>query len=345
MSALQPCATMLLPTFQLLSIDASTRRSRVATGGERHDSGRMSIKLIILSRLLHTRDEPRLQTASMTGIGIAVSNALKRVVLAAVPSLTLQSVDILFNTVGATISRQTQYNALLSLPDRLPWPQARKLYSSLLDAATSTRALPIGATIEALLSGDSTHDEAQVAPSIDAFERVMAEQLEHHAEDDSSSSHSTQTTVPAPPPTSPPIDPLKSFVDNVRRRVEGHLHRYLTESEVSSLTDGILEATSLLDDASAADRRTLASSAMWAAMSHPAVAQAWAATLESIRSTSGNLDALIESIITTCSNVASNSLAALVSTFDADDLPSPAAISSGASRGRPTTPSRGARVY
>ena len=130
----------------------------------------------------------------------------------------------------------------------------------------------------------------------------------------------------------------------MRRRVEGHLRRHLTESEVSSLTDGILEATSLLDDASAADRRTLASSAMWAAMAHPAMAQAWAATLESIRSTSGNLDALIESIITTCSNVASNSLTALVGAFDADDdLPSPPAISSGASR-PPHTPQRGAGV-
>ena len=330
---------MLLPSFQLLTID-TIRRSRVATGGERHDSGRMSIKLIILSRLLHTRDEPRLQTASMTGVGIAVSNALKRVVLAAAPSLTRQSVDILFNTVGATLSRQAQYNALLSLPDRLPWPQARKLYSSLLDAATAVRALPIGATIEALLSGDSAHNEAQVAPSIDAFERAITEQLELHAEDGSSSSHSTQTALPPPPPTAPPIDPHASFVDNVRRRVEGHLHRYLTESEVSSLIDGILEATSLLDDASAVDRRILASSDMWVAMSHPAMAQAWAATLESIRSTSGNLDALIESIITTCSNVASNSLAALVSTFDADDLPSPA-ISSGDSR-PPHTPQGGA---
>ena len=115
---------------------------------------------------------------------------------------------------------------------------------------------------------------------------------------------------------------------------------------MSSLVDGILEATRVcwnLDDAPR-DRRTLASSAMWAAMSHPAMAQAWAATLESIRSTSGNLDALIESIITTCSNVASNSLAALVSTFDADDLPSPPAISSGASRGRPLRLQGGAGV-
>ena len=165
----------MLPTFQLLSIDASTRRSRVATGGERHDSGRMSIKLIILSRLLHTRDEPRLQTASMSGVGIAVSNALKRVVLAAVPSLTLQSVDILFNTVGATLSRQTQYNALLSLPDRLPWPQARQLYSSLLDAATAVRALPIGATIEALYSAATP----RYMPRVAARRRIRRKRLCH----------------------------------------------------------------------------------------------------------------------------------------------------------------------
>ena len=86
-----------------------------------------------------------------------------------------------------------------------------------------------------------------------------------------------------------------------------------------SLSDGILEATSLLDDASAADRRMLADSDMWVAMSRPAIAQAWAAALESIRLTSGTLDALIESIITTCSNVASSSLTALVNAFDADD--------------------------
>jgi len=319
----------VLPSFERLAIDA-TRRKRGATGGERHDSGRMSIKLILLSRLMHTRDEPRLQGAAMTAVGIAVLNALKRVVLAAAPSLTTQSVDILFNTVGATLSRQTQYNALLSLPDRLPWPQARTLYSSLLDAATAVRALPVGATVEALLNGDSAHSQALVAPSVDAFERAMSEQLEQHAEDGSTSSHSTQTTLPPPPPAAPPIDPTASFADNVRRRVEGHLRRHLTESEASSLFDGIVEATSLLDDASAADRRALASAAMWAAMSHPAMAQAWAATLESIRSTSGNLDALIESIITTCSNVASSSLAVLVSAFDANDLPP--TISSGASR-------------
>ena len=213
---------MVLPSLERLAIDA-VRRSRVATGGVRHDSGRMSIKLIILSRLMHTRDEPRLQAASMSGAGIAVLNAFKRVALAAIPSLTPQSVDILLNTVGATLSKEVQYNALLSLPDRLSWPQARKLYTSLLDAATAARDTPVGASVAALLSGDSAQNQAQVAPSIDALERVMSEQLEQHAEDGSTSSRSTQTALPAPPPASPPIDPNASFAENVRRRVEGHL--------------------------------------------------------------------------------------------------------------------------
>ena len=94
----------------------------------------------------------------------------------------------------------------------------------------------------------------------------------------------------------------------------------------------------------AADRgRIQADSDMWVAMSHPAMLGAGARGRRRWREFSveelGNLDPLIESITTTCSNVAHNSLAALVSTFDADDLPSPA-ISSGDSR-PPHTPQGG----
>ena len=48
----------------------------------------------------------------------------------------------LFNVTGGTLSRQSFFEALFGLPDKISWNDARRVYAALLDALAYARTTP-----------------------------------------------------------------------------------------------------------------------------------------------------------------------------------------------------------
>ena len=128
------------------STDPSSTSS-TASNIVRHDSGQLSVRLILLSRLLDVRNHEKLMTLSNTGIGGALLAMLRDIFLQAAraiggdtaQALTPTNVESIFNATGSMLVRPPMYAAQLSVPGRLPFAAATVLYQKLLMVLTAER--------------------------------------------------------------------------------------------------------------------------------------------------------------------------------------------------------------
>jgi len=113
----------------------------------RHDSGNSPIRLILLSRLLQTKDEARLEEYARSSQGegllrllrIAFLEAAQAVAGSQAAVLTDGNVQSLFNAAGSMLAKAPLYSQLLSVPDRLPFEVASGVYRAMLDAIGAER--------------------------------------------------------------------------------------------------------------------------------------------------------------------------------------------------------------
>ena len=133
----------LLVSLAKLNIDAPAKRKPASSThfGERSDSAQMAVNLIALSRVLLTKDADVLATvaASVNGAELMrrlMAATLGLAVLAAAGGnapLNIGNIATMFNVTGSTLSRQSSYEALFGLPDKISWNDARAVYAALLD--------------------------------------------------------------------------------------------------------------------------------------------------------------------------------------------------------------------
>ena len=208
-------------SFANLRIDApASKRKPTSSGhfGQRADSAHTSVRLIALSRVLLTKDEAVLSTVAASAHGAELlrqleATTLRLAVLAvggstALNPLNLGNIATMFNVTGSTLARQESYEALFGLPDKIPWVDARAVYSALLDALAFARTASAGAAVEALLLTNATENDTSPATVISAFMTVVDERATHRLNTAprlgvtsfSSSSLASSSTLPTPPP-------------------------------------------------------------------------------------------------------------------------------------------------
>ena len=136
------------------------------------------------------------------------------------------NIATMFNVTGSTLARQSSYEALFSLPDKISWNDTRAVYAALLDALAYARATPAGAAVEGLLMLNATDTGASPAAVIDSFVTAVEERASHRlrtAHLGSASSATLHQLLLSPPrqrcPPSPPR-PLPR-----RRRSSTYLRR------------------------------------------------------------------------------------------------------------------------
>ena len=135
-------AMCLTPSLQALSIDAPKRKGGGSELILRRDSAQNSVRSILLSRILVSRDEKFLINAASTAVGRELIKQLSATVLSiarciggeAASQLTDTNMSTLLNLTGSSLTRSAAYNTQMSLPARLPHPAAVRLYDALLDA-------------------------------------------------------------------------------------------------------------------------------------------------------------------------------------------------------------------
>ena len=121
-----PCLAMTLTKLRI-DTGAPKRKAAASTGhfGERADSAQMAVRLIALSRVLLTKDAAVLSTVAASAHGAALLNQLLaaalRLAIAAGgdATLSLTNITTLFNVTGSTLMRQSAFEGLFGLPDRI----------------------------------------------------------------------------------------------------------------------------------------------------------------------------------------------------------------------------------
>ena len=66
--------------------------------------------------------------------------------------LNLGNIATMFNVMGSTLARQSSFEALFGLPNKISWNDARAVHAALLDSLAHARATPAGAAAEGLLT-------------------------------------------------------------------------------------------------------------------------------------------------------------------------------------------------
>jgi hypothetical protein len=309
------------------NIDARGSKDRVDStrhGGERHDSAQQSVKNIIISRILKTRDERAIQECIVTPFGGLLIQQLQAVVLSVCADaqssfpqthqLTAANIQTLFNLSGSTLWRSALYNAQLLLPHRLPFSFASRVYLLLLDTIGTSHSTPTGAALDVLLAAQGC---AEVTPDTESGEAIILEftsvVLEHMRKQlgtqkaradqgaegsgaggrssSPSSSSTAPTTIRDPPspkatPTasSPLVNPTASLRTNCTSRVQQLVRRPLTRVEERQLNESLDEGLSLLPSGTAENRRVLLTSSFVTALEEASAAQLYACVLEVLRS-------------------------------------------------------------
>ena len=316
-------------SFSTLSIDAPKRKAadivpasgRAGHYGLASDSSR-PVRLVALSRVLAQRDEQILESAARTSEGAAFLAALRGAVLrvakavgGADAALDESNVVTLFNLAASHVQQRRLYDAGLSLPIRLPWPEARALLGALLDGlgAVRTSSARAGLALSLMqLPAQPFDAEAQGAMMavVAAIEAEMTARLSGTAGSSSgggSSSAASARSTP-PPPELPlavaveipsAVDVTVSLTINVRRLLEGRLARLLTVQETAQLEDAMAEALSVLQAGGDETRRQVLAASMAEALMSPGAAQVWASAVEaadaSVASPSAFFRALLSS--------------------------------------------------
>jgi hypothetical protein len=329
---------------------ATKRKAAASTGhfGERADSAQLTVRLIAFSRVLLTRDVAVLSTVAASAHGadlltqVLVATIRLAVVAAegeASSTLSITNMTTLFNIMGSTLMRQSAFEGLFGLPDRISWVDARAVYTSLLDALAYVRATPEGAAIEYLLMSNATASGTSPAAVIAEFVVAVEARAIHRLNSTprmgvgiesgrgSASSSSNRTTpaaqspvlqamhLPLPPPLPllpGAIDHTKSLDANLVKLVECILRRpppaaMLNPSELTTINNAFTEGLSVLMPTDTAVRRQeLLASNVLAALTHPGMAWLWASVIEATRDQASSVDAVASNIINSCSDTAAS---------------------------------------
>ena len=279
----------------------------------------LPIRLIAVSRLVRSRDEPILTAAAASPVGTDFLAALRaatlRVALAggADPALSEANITTLLNMSGSTIAWRPSYDGGLSLPTRLPWAKAKALIAALLNGIAAARATEVGNRVADRLlrtpvapSDAAAH--ADLTAAIATIEATMASCLGDASAASSSSASSSRSTPPPPPllVATPPfaLDAALSMSANVRRLIETRIQRALSEAEAATLEEKLEEGLSVLQAGGADERRRLLSSTAFVALANPGVAQLWACCLDATEDEVPNAPTLADGIVNRCSRVA-----------------------------------------
>ena len=194
-------------SFANLKIDApaSKRKPSSSSGhfGERADSAQMAVRLIALSRVLLTKDAAVLSTVATSLRGSQLLRALMAATLrlavlvttkkgggggkgqgdpassSSDKTINMGNIATLFNVTGSTLSRQSSFEALFGLPDKISWNDARSVYAALLDALAYARTTPSGAAVESLIMSNTPEPGASPEAVIDTFVTEMEERAIH----------------------------------------------------------------------------------------------------------------------------------------------------------------------
>ena len=154
----------------------------------------------------------------------------------------------------------------LSLPGKLPHPNAKALVKAILDALAASVITPDGSKLMRLLIAIPLPllDEAMQTTIAAVMTNVETEMKSRLAGSGGSSSSSSSSSSSLPMPNQPaqPAQPAPVQLDvsvslstNARRLVQGRLGRALTQVETEALDEGLVQAFSLLTTGNQAQRR------------------------------------------------------------------------------------------
>ena len=264
-------------------------RASTGHGGVRFDSGRHTVGIILLSRLLMSTDEQYLQRIAQSNYGTGILQRMREMVLEVArptaPSLEMAQVQTLFNTVGATLKRADVYNGLLSLPSRLSFERARAVYIAVLDAVTSESGQEVGRAVVEMLTSDPNPSTAANADAIAAaFVSRVRELVVMHL---GCSGGGSSVCPPAPtPPPQPPsaLSPCCSFIETLEQVVSAHIGRNLSVSEKGSARAALDEGLSVLSTLNAEGRSHLLDKSVLEALIDADAAQLYACVVASTKS-------------------------------------------------------------
>ena len=288
----------------------------------------VAVRLVAISRLVQTRDEPILAPIATGPVGIAFLDALRaavrRVAIAvggAAPTLSEQSIVTFFGLSASTVATQRLYDGGLSLPTALPWGRAKALLAALLESLVATRVTSDGAAVAALLLRlplpplDAAAQSA-IDATVSAVEAEMTRRIHGRLGGDAASSSGASGRSTPPPPQPTPVvkidvpaapfalDASASLGANVQRLVASSLNRQLDLTEAAALDAALEEALSLLQAGGAAQRRALVATNVLVALTTAAAAQLWACAVDAAESAATSTDAFANAVIDGCSAVA-----------------------------------------
>jgi len=339
---------MWIPSLAALSIETLSLVDGADTGAPKRKASSLgghyglssdssaAVRLVVLSRLMRTREEVIVEASARTPLGQAVLHGLRgsalRVAIAvggADASLGEAQVATLFNLSASHVATKRLYDAGLSLPSKLPWPNAKALLAALLAAVSVFRAAPDGAVVEPLLlqvpppttmDDDSRRVVAQIVAQV---EPTMTAKLQ--SGDAASSSSSVRSSsppvlpplpaLPAPPPDPPPaaeqqgssssgpfvIVPSMSLAANFLRLAQRQLT--LSPADRDALTAAMKEGLSVLQAGGAEARRQLLETPILRALATASAAQLWACCLETTERDVSSVAALARELVDCCSSV------------------------------------------
>ena len=314
--------------------------------GERADSAKMQVRLIVMSRVLLSKDADVLATVAAGTNGAALLEQLRGAFLRLAAAsggdgtarLTPSNIQTLFNAYGSMLARSSAYESLFGLPDRLPWQRAQTVYNSMLAALAAVRSTPAGAAVEALLMTGLTTSPAATPDSVvtafvAAVEASATAKLNAAAGSSTASSSSTSpghvTPIPPPPPppiplpmpptpTAPPpsaaaLVPSQSIAQNFIMQVESYFRRRLTVVEAAALTASLVEGLHILQHGNGAEsrRQLIAVAPLAVAIANAAPAQVWASALGVLEAElATSVDELSEDLTAACAIIATATTAA-----------------------------------
>ena len=306
--------------LQLDDIAAPTKRkSHSAHGGLPRDSS-SSISLVAISRLIQVRDESILQVAAAAPIGVAVLAALNAAVLRVALATELadhaafdeSSVQTFLNLSASTVASQHLYQGGLSLPSKLPWPNAKRLLKVMLEALTHARTVGLSTALLQLPSPPlDAQIQAAITATISAVEDEMIARLGVDTSAASSAAASSTSTAseretstelpqlpPMPPPPPPPypqpqvvpVPPVPFVLDlvstslatNIHRLVAASLHQPLNASDIATINAALEDSLSVLQAGDAAERRAILETTMATAIVNTGAAMLWACVTDAV---------------------------------------------------------------
>jgi hypothetical protein len=291
------------------------------------------LSLIALSRLLRTQDMITLNQVFSSPLGPAILSPLQSIVLRVATtaggadlSLTDVNVSSLFNLSGSSfISKKRYEETSLSLPGKLPHPNAKALVKAMLDALAASVITPNGSKLMRQLIAIplpllDEQMQATIAAVMASVESEMRSRLADGGGAGASSSSSSSSLLPMPnQPAQPAPAPIQldvsvSMSTNAIRLVQSRLGRALTQAETETLDTGLVEAFSLLTTGNQAQRRATLQLVALTTLSTPAGAQLWASILEVLTIDGGgsfsSVDGFVNALINAVSAIAGAQLAA-----------------------------------